>query len=127
MINNITTKNLITLLSKTNDEMLYKTISKELQNRNINTIYSHTTWLDNKDIKIDTRFVSDRMCYETIVIDTNNFKELDCAFASTIGSAEKNHEKLYKKHLTNNSNYAIITKNKTREQKTKLWQTQNTF
>ena len=108
MINNITTKNLITLLSKTNDEMLYKTIRKELQNRNINTNYSHTTWINDKDIKIDTRFVSDRMCYATIVIDSNNFKELDCAFATTIESAEKNHEKLYKKHLTKHFTYAII-------------------
>ena len=100
MINNITTKNLILLHLKTTNETLYKAISKELQQRNINRHYSHTTWLDDKDIKLDSRFVSDRLCYETIVINTNYFKELDCMFAPTIESAEKNHKKLYKKYLT---------------------------
>lgn len=89
MIENITTKNLIILHLNTLDETLYKIISKELQNRNINRHYSHTTWLDDKDIKIDTRFVSDRLCYETIATNTNYFKELDCMLAPTIESAEK--------------------------------------
>jgi hypothetical protein len=100
MLKNITTKNLIILQLSTLDETLHNAISKELQQRNINRHYSHTTWLDDKDIKIDTRFVSDRLCYETIVINTYYFKELDCMFAPTIESAEKNHKKLYKKYLT---------------------------
>jgi hypothetical protein len=100
MLKNITTKNLMILQLNTVDEILHNAISKELQQRNINAIYSHTTWLDDKDIKIDTRFVSDRLCYETIVIDTNYYEELDCMLAPTIESAEKNHKKLYKKYLT---------------------------